>query len=144
MAGLPISPWAPFDGGPRTLRGIEWHILEAHIGDMRVSDLRRIVHLFVVLALATGLYMSAMPVASAATHTGATIVTGDRKADSECNGCSQLAMAADDCLAVCGPVSLLAPPPGIAYPLDGRGLGLWAVEKLTTAGVQPDLTPPRP
>ena len=108
---------------------------------MRPSAFRRILTVFLALAFLAGLQAAAMPMATASSD-ALTKIAGQQAPD-DCKGCSAQSMTAGDCFAVCASVPILTGQAASAAQALGTNPWIWLIDTLTTAGVRPDLSPPR-
>lgn len=107
---------------------------------MRLFVLRRLFALFAAVALLVGLQMEAMPVA-APLAPGSTEIASQSDPMS-CKNCGRQALASGECVAVCGSTTILSGQVAPSH-LSATGPEMILAETLSTAGVEPDLTPPR-
>jgi hypothetical protein len=107
---------------------------------MRVFALRRFLALFAALALLVSLQMEAMPAAASLAPTSTEIASQSNLAG--CKNCGQQAMTAGECVAVCDSTPILS---GQVAPSHFSAIGheITLAETVSTASVEPGLTPPR-
>lgn len=110
-----------------------------HIGHMQFSVLRRSFALFAALALLVGLHMAAMP--AAASLAPGSIEIASQSNPMGCKNCVQ-AMTGGDCVAVCNATPILSEQMVPGH-IPAAGPEILLAETMSTASVEPDLTPPR-
>lgn len=107
---------------------------------MRLFVLRRVVALFAAVALLVSLQMEAMP-AAASVAPGSTEISS-QSSPAACKACGQQAMTGGECVAVCDSTPILSSQPAPRH-LSATGPEIILAETLSTASIEPDLTPPR-
>ena len=108
---------------------------------MRYAAFRRILSVFVALAFLSGLQAAAMPMAPAGSD-GIMQLAG-QQVPHDCKACSPQSMTAGSCFTVCASVPILTDQAAFAAQAPGTSRWSWLIGTLPTAGVQPDLSPPR-
>lgn len=107
---------------------------------MRVFALRRIFALFAALALLVSLQMEAMPAAASLAPSSTEIASQSNPVG--CKNCGQQAMTAGECVAVCDSTPILSGQMAASH-FSATEPDIIRAETLSTASVEPDLTPPR-
>jgi hypothetical protein len=107
---------------------------------MRLFAFRRLFALFAALALLVSLQMEVMP-AAASLALGPTEIANQSN-PMGCKNCGQQAMTGSECVAICDSTPILSGQVAPSH-FFATGPEIILAETLSTASVEPDLTPPR-
>lgn len=109
---------------------------------MRFPILRRFVAVLAAVAFLASLQMAVMPGAIASPVPAGTEIANQAK-PGNCDACGQQLMTAGQCVAICRSIPLLTglmmSPPSFS----AKDSWTWMAEALSTASVEPALSPPR-